>query len=185
MKPFRKLTGIVVLSLIGFISSCGSSPAPGSIQIAVLDGSVQSSLLRFGIDVNSDYVHALSQEGASVVRVSVRDDPAEIDRTLSGICGVLVPGGFDIEPSRYHEAPDRKLEKTDPALDGLESRVLAFARDRQIPVLGICRGCQALNVFYGGSLYQDIPVAIYRKAPGSAPAQPRPCRVQPRCRLLS
>ena len=165
MKPFHKLTGILVLSFIAFISGCGSSPAPGSIRIAILDGSVQSSLLRFGIDVNSDYIHALSQEGASVVRVSVRDDPSEIDRKLSVVCGVLVPGGFDIEPSRYHEAPDKKLEKTDPPLDALEARVLAFARDHQMPVLGICRGCQALNVFYGGSLYQDIPSRYTERPP--------------------
>ena len=66
---------------------------------------------------------------------------------------------------RYNEAPDNRLEKTDPALDALEHLVFSYARDRGMPVLGICRGCQALNVFYGGSLYQDIPSQYTEKPP--------------------
>jgi putative glutamine amidotransferase len=162
---FFKLKGIAIVTLIVLCAGCGTRPAQGTVTIAILDGGVQSSLLRIGVDVNSDYIKALAQQGASVVRCSVRDTPAETDRKLSTASGILVPGGFDIEPSRYHEAPDKKLERTDPALDALEYRVLSYARDRQMPVLGICRGCQALNVFYGGSLYQDIPSQYTVKPP--------------------
>jgi putative glutamine amidotransferase len=164
MKAMRKLKCLALPALLILFTVCGNAPAPGTVTIAILDGSIQSSLLRIGIDVNSDYRDALAKYGAAVVRLSVRDTPEETYRKLSLVSGVLVPGGFDIEPSRYHEAPDKKLEKTDPALDALEFRALSNARDRQLPVLGICRGCQALNVFYGGSLYQDIP-SQYRERP--------------------
>jgi putative glutamine amidotransferase len=157
LKTIRALIGIIALILVALLLGCSHSPVPGKITVAILDGTVQSYLLRVGIDVNGEYVDALAKHGAAVVRLSVGDPPEDIDRKLSMASGILVPGGFDIEPSRYQEAPDKKLEKIDPLLDELEFRALTFSRDRHVPVLGICRGCQALNVFYGGSLYQDIP----------------------------
>lgn len=155
----KRLPVVKIASLLLFLSiACGGrEPAPGGVKIALLDGGTQSFLLHFGIDINGDYVKALAKQGASVVRISVKDDPAEIDRRLASVSGLLVPGGFDIEPSLYKEAPDKKIVMTDPALDKLEFRAFSYAREKRMPVLGICRGCQALNVFYGGSLYQDIP----------------------------
>lgn len=164
MQSSRTLSACILPVLLVIATGCGKAPAPGAATIAILDGGIQSSLLRFGIDVNSDYIDALAKQGASVVRVSVTETPEEARRKLSTACGLLIPGGFDIQPSRYHEAPDKKLENTDPALDDLEFRALTFARGRRMPVLGICRGCQALNVFYGGSLCQDIP-SRYRERP--------------------
>lgn len=165
MKDIRALALTIAAAFLVSCTGCSDPPSPGRTTIAILDGSIQSCLLMAGIDINSDYIDALVKHGASVVRLSVRDTPEEVDRKLSMASGILLPGGFDIEPSRYHEAPDKKLEKTDAALDALEFRALSFARDRQMPVLGICRGCQALNVFYGGSLYQDIPSQYTQRPP--------------------
>jgi len=72
--------------------------------------------------------------------------------------GLVLAGGADVEPQRYGETPrsDADLELV-PERDELEWRPLAAARDHQLPVWGICRGMQVLNVFLGGTLWQDLP----------------------------
>jgi putative glutamine amidotransferase len=164
----KYLSAVVLASTLLFLLiACGGNepvPAPGGVKIALLYGTVQADQLRSGNDKNGAYARALAGQGASVVRISVKDSLAEVYRKLDSVSGLLVPGGLDIAPSRYKEMPDKNLGDTDPALDELESKALSYARERKMPVLGICRGCQALNVFYGGSLYQDIP-SLYKERP--------------------
>jgi len=71
--------------------------------------------------------------------------------------GVLLPGGIDVDPRFYDEERHERLEKTDAELDALEFKVLVYADAHSLPVLGVCRGHQVLNVHAGGSLIQDIP----------------------------
>ena len=75
-----------------------------------------------------------------------------VDR-LSGIC---LSGGPDLDPHGYGEGPDPHLGPTEPDLDNFELAVAKVADQRQMPILGICRGCQALNVARGGTLHQHI-----------------------------
>jgi len=72
--------------------------------------------------------------------------------------GLLLVEGEDIEPHRYdhEEANLRYLEKTHPLKDDIEIRLVRHALRNDLPVLGICRGSQLLNVIYGGSLYGDV-----------------------------
>ncbi len=72
--------------------------------------------------------------------------------------GLLLVEGEDIEPHRYEheEANLRYLEKTHPLKDEIEIRLLREALRRDLPILGICRGSQLLNVMYGGTLYGDV-----------------------------
>jgi putative glutamine amidotransferase len=74
---------------------------------------------------------------------------------LSGLDGVVIGGGVHIEPGRYAERPSGEYTYQ-AERDDLEWRVLEDAAERALPVLGICRGAQLLNVFRGGSLYQDL-----------------------------
>jgi putative glutamine amidotransferase len=71
--------------------------------------------------------------------------------------GLVLCGGTDVEPRRYGEEPlpDAGVEAV-PERDELEWELLAAARARRLPVWGICRGFQVLNVFLGGSLWQDL-----------------------------
>lgn len=71
------------------------------------------------------------------------------------IQGVIIGGGDDIEPEHYGllKHPERRY---DPARDDLELRILEMALKADLPILGICRGAQLLNVMLGGSLYPDI-----------------------------
>jgi gamma-glutamyl-gamma-aminobutyrate hydrolase PuuD len=72
--------------------------------------------------------------------------------------GLLLVEGEDIEPKRYRAEPAnfRYLEKTHPIKDEIEIRLARYALRRNIPILGICRGSQLLNVVCGGTLYGDV-----------------------------
>jgi putative glutamine amidotransferase len=77
---------------------------------------------------------------------------------MDGMCGLLLVEGEDIEPSRYDAEPSNHqyLEKTDPVKDEIEIRLVRHALRQNIPILGICRGSQLLNVVCGGTLYGDV-----------------------------
>ncbi len=97
----------------------------------------------------ANYFNALEALGAEGVKIAADADPRGFD-------GLLLPGGADVDPARYHR-PNTAAEKIDPALDALQLAALdRFARAGK-PVLGICRGHQLLNVYQGGTLIQNLP----------------------------
>jgi putative glutamine amidotransferase len=96
------------------------------------------------------YRDALEAAGAEVVALYPGDTvPTDID-------GLLLAGGYDIAPERYG-ADNEGSHHIDPGRDELEINAARIAIERDIPVLGICRGFQMLNVVHGGQLLQDIP----------------------------
>jgi putative glutamine amidotransferase len=102
---------------------------------------------------------SLRLAGARPVRLTAADD-VEIVRRLDGL---LIGGGDDIAAHLYDG--DVSLDvRIDPERDALELTALARAVPLGLPVLGVCRGAQMLNVFFGGSLHQDIH-AVYVEAP--------------------
>ena len=94
-------------------------------------------------------------------------EPSYAARALDGMDGLLLTGGEDIDPAWYSAdpsphlyPPSREREALVALADGLRSRnISAFtaARERELPILGICRGIQLVNVGLGGTLYQDLP----------------------------
>ena len=70
--------------------------------------------------------------------------------------GLLLPGGWDVDPTLYGEKKDEKVGPIDRELDDTELRMFKDARARELPVLGICRGQQVINVAMGGSLVQHL-----------------------------
>lgn len=78
--------------------------------------------------------------------------------TLRSCHGLLLTGGPDVDPERYGEPLKRTLcLDVDPRRDALELALIEAARDSMMPMLGICRGLQILNVALGGTLIADIP----------------------------
>jgi putative glutamine amidotransferase len=88
--------------------------------------------------------------GAAPERISVHHPPS--GRSLDGL---IIGGGNDISPEHYHGDIDAKV-KLDPERDQLEIDWIKRALERGIPLLGICRGAQLINVVLGGTLHQDI-----------------------------
>ncbi|WP_029106346.1 gamma-glutamyl-gamma-aminobutyrate hydrolase family protein [Mycobacterium sp. URHD0025] len=85
------------------------------------------------------------------------------------IDGLLLIGGVDVEPSSYGAADNGRTEATEPLRDEFELVVTRAAMRRDIPVLGVCRGMQVLNVAAGGTLHQhllDVGYAEHRPSPG-------------------
>jgi putative glutamine amidotransferase len=70
--------------------------------------------------------------------------------------GILFAGGEDVDPSLYDEQKKYDSVHTDRARDDFEMCLLDAALDRRLPILGICRGIQMINVKFGGTLYQDL-----------------------------
>ncbi len=81
-------------------------------------------------------------------------DPAGLAETL-GAQALLLIGGGDIAPEEYGQ-PNTASQAIVPERDATERALLRYATDRRLPVIGICRGCQMINVFFGGGLVQDI-----------------------------
>lgn len=103
-----------------------------------------------------NYMEAILDAGGIPILIGQFDDENYIKQVLDTIDGLLIPGGVDIHPKFYQEPILKQCGAIDEALDRFELHVMKLARIRGIPILGICRGLQLINVAYGGSLYQDI-----------------------------
>jgi putative glutamine amidotransferase len=99
-----------------------------------------------------------SVEAAGGVPVSLAAAPsAEAATLLDGIQALLLTGGSDVDPALYGQAPHPRLGPVLRDRDDFELALVREALDRDLPILGICRGHQVLNVATGGTLFQDIP----------------------------
>ena len=106
------------------------------------------------LGVNRAYVDGLRKAGADVVLLAPGQlpPPALADR----LDGIVLPGGVDVDPARYGERPRPQLGQVDRELDELELSLVRMALERELPLFGICRGQQVVNVALGGTLYQDL-----------------------------
>jgi gamma-glutamyl-gamma-aminobutyrate hydrolase PuuD len=83
---------------------------------------------------------------------------SQIDETIASVDGLLFTGGSDVDPHLYGQARDPNAGlRLSPHRDRWELGLLKASLERDMPVLGICRGMQLLNVAFGGSLIQDVP----------------------------
>ncbi len=101
------------------------------------------------------YVDAVVRAGGTPVLLPPQ--PGGTGRLLSRLDGLLLAGGPDIDPARYGDTPHPRTGEPHRVRDEWEFELLRGALDRDLPVLGVCRGMQLLNVACGGSLVQHLP----------------------------
>jgi len=108
-------------------------------------------------DKIEDYRQSILHVGGEVRLI---DASNEVPQALEHAHGLLLTGGEDVSPELFGEQPIPALGRVDMQRDAFEIALVAEARRRSLPLLGICRGIQVLNVACGGSLVQDIATQI-------------------------
>lgn len=106
--------------------------------------------------VNNDYVEAVTLGGGIPVLIPVSEDEDIIKMQIDLVDGIILSGGYDVDPLIYGEQPSQKSGFTYPKVDEFCLKAAKYAIKKDKPVLGICKGIQILNVLYGGTLYQDL-----------------------------
>ena len=107
--------------------------------------------------INTSYVRAVIAAGGTPLLSPSDGDDGLAAEYLPLLHGLLVPGGEDVTPALYGEDPLRQVTFMHEEKDRMELALIRGAVDRGMPVFGICRGIQLLNVCFGGTLYQDLP----------------------------
>ena len=102
------------------------------------------------------YFQSVVMAGGAPVLIPVITDIHTLSSIVEELDGLIFSGGGDINPEYLGEAPIPELGDTDACRDEYDFLLLKLAFDRQVPVFGICRGHQLINVAFGGTLYQDI-----------------------------
>jgi putative glutamine amidotransferase len=158
------INSIVIIGLLFLISSCESantntytdtlSNKKQNLHIGISKAKGSKGYLQYGL--------WLSKLDSNVIYYDLYHINIDSALTILSSCdGLLISGGPDVTPSRYGEILDtNRCETTDSRRDSLEFALINLAINTKMPILGICRGEQILNVYFGGSLYQDIPTDV-------------------------
>jgi len=128
----------------------------GRIPQATPIGELQS--VKTGCD--TDYVDSVVRAGGAPIILPCIDDRDAIRASVQICDGVILTGGGDVVSLAYGEEPHEMSKFQDPVRDAMELEVARLALEMNLPILGICRGMQVLNVACGGTLVQDIPSQI-------------------------
>src|SRR3954469_997932 len=113
-------------------------------------------LLSGLVDIHhAPYANAIAAAGGLPVQLPREAEPAALVRRLDGL---VIAGGDDVDPRRYGAVPGSATTRIDPDRDAYESALIAAALERELPLLGICRGHQLLNVVLGGTLIAHLPL---------------------------
>lgn len=111
--------------------------------------------------IASDYVRMIEKAGGAPLLLPITKDITRAEKIWQELDGILVSGGNDVDPTLYKERIIAKCGVLDTERDSYEITAVKFAIKNKIPLLGICRGIQIINVALGGTLYQDLPSRGY------------------------
>lgn len=109
------------------------------------------------IAVKRKYVDAVIQGGGIPFLLPFTDNADILKSAITIIDGLLLTGGNDISPALYGEEAMAECSASCVERDSLDYTLLRLASASRVPVLGICRGMQIINTYFGGTLYQDLP----------------------------
>ncbi|MDO5521719.1 MAG: gamma-glutamyl-gamma-aminobutyrate hydrolase family protein [bacterium] len=113
--------------------------------------------------VNRDYSESVTLAGAVPLILTVQDEEEAVRSQIERVDALVFSGGYDLDPQLYGEEPMWEQGFIYPKVDQFYITAIKIARELGKPVLGICKGIQAINVAFGGTLYQDLK----KQVPGS------------------
>jgi len=146
----------------------------GQVVIGITCGQKENEA-RFHL--NRAYVQAVEAAGGLPIILPGCTSQEEMAGLLYLIQGLILSGGGDVDPVHFGEEPLPGLGEIDPTRDIFELTFTRLALASEIPILGICRGIQILNIAFGGSIYQDIVTQVKGRQvsrPGFQPGQSLP-----------
>ena len=159
-----------------------SLPVPASprivVTVAVAARQAEPEIARRKHEL---YAASVARRGALPILLDATASGADRAAAFAVMDGLLLSGGADLDPARYGR-PNRGSTALEPDRDALEAEAWATALDRGLPVLGLCRGFQVINVLSGGTLLQDVD-GHAGSSWGHGPAATHPLRVVPGTRL--
>lgn len=128
-----------------------------------ISGSIETKEPR--VFLLQTYFNAISRAGGIPLLLNPHMSEAAIEQCMDALDGLLLAGGGDVDPRHFGQEPVKEIGEIIPIRDQLEFALIKAADSRRpMPILGICRGLQVLNVAAGGSLYQDLPTQYPAKA---------------------
>lgn len=134
-----------------------SAPAADKAHLPII-GIVPTSLPDVNkIELRGAYPDAIIAAGGVPVVLPLVADKTVYETLFPMMDGFLLTGGADISPELYHSTEHHaKADTPTPLREEVECLILSYAYKFDVPTLGICRGMQMMNVFFGGTLYQDL-----------------------------
>jgi putative glutamine amidotransferase len=143
-----------VIGVTATLKEDGEAPAPGEV----------SRPLGEYVRADLDYVEGVSEAGGVPIVLPPVGGARNAEALVGAMDGLLLSGGSDLDPKYYGEAWIPEMGTTLPERDEFEMALVGAALRRGIPIFGICRGLQVLNVALGGTLYQDIAAQLGAEA---------------------
>ncbi|MGO9325610.1 MAG: gamma-glutamyl-gamma-aminobutyrate hydrolase family protein [Terracidiphilus sp.] len=131
------------------------------------------------------YVAAITAAGAEPVVISLKETRDRVAKLLASVQGILLPGsGHDVDPALYGETPAPETASNDAARAITDDLLLQDAFNLRKPILTICHGTQTLNVWRGGSLFQDLKTPVNHR-PGRDVVEAHPVKIAEGSRLTA
>jgi putative glutamine amidotransferase len=112
---------------------------------------------RPSLELPRDYVESILRAGGLPLLLPFTHDAEAREEMIAAVDGLLVPGGKDLDPRLYGQAAHAATRIVDRDRQDFDLAMLALAERRQLPTLGICLGCQTMNVQRAGTLHQHLP----------------------------
>jgi putative glutamine amidotransferase len=140
---------------------------------------------RFGVwdddasVLSYSYMEAVQRAGGTAIMLPP-DPNADTDQLLDVVDGLILAGGRDIDPATYGAEREEASDEPHPLRDAFEIALAKRAMERDIPLLGVCRGMQLMNIARGGTLVQDLPAHLgHRRSIGTFDGNDHPVRLAP------
>ena len=150
MSRIRILTGrLLAICLVMLCLQALGAP----VVVGIADMCIETNR----VSILSTYAEAFARAGNTPLVLPAETNRDVVARMLASVDVLLLCGGEDVDPSRYKTKPSPRLGEVNLRRDAWEWLLLDEAVKRRLPVIGICRGCQLINVYFGGTLWQDLP----------------------------